>query len=309
MRIPSLPVRWMLLLATLLLAGRMAAAEPLTMPLWPGEPPLPAGSTPAPEGQEKDLSKPNDGRIAGRTVIRLGNVRTPTLTVHRPPADRDTGAAVLICPGGGYRILALDLEGTEVCEWLNSIGVTGVVLKYRVPRANGEADRHPPALQDSQRAMGLIRQHAKEWGIDAKRVGVLGFSAGGHLAAATSTQFEGRSYARVDAADDLPSRPDFTVLVYPGYLADKATGALFPDLAIPASTPPAFVVMTQDDPVRVENAYAYAQGLLKAKVPCELHVYPRGGHGYGLRPTELPVTHWPERAAEWLRERGLLEKR
>ncbi len=296
--------------AILALAARTLAVGPgQPILLWPGEPPLPEGSTPAPAGEEKDTSKPGDNLIAGRTVIRLGNVHFPTITVWRPPADRDTGTAVLVCPGGGYHILAMDLEGTEVCEWLNSIGVTGVLLKYRVPRSPG-SDRHPAAFQDAQRALGLMRQNAGEWHLDPKRLGVLGFSAGGHLAATLSTHATQRTYPRVDAADDLDCRPDFTVLIYPGGLAVKDQGdILAPDLTVGPGTPPAFLAMAQDDPVRVEHAYAYAQALQRAKVPCELHVFPTGGHGYGLRRTELPVTRWPDRAADWMRERGWLVKK
>lgn len=290
------------------LSLRLVAAAPTApVPLWPGEPPVPEGAKPAPAGEEVDRTKPDDGLVAGRRLIRLGNVHTPTLEVRRPPTDRDTGASVLVCPGGGYYILAMDLEGTEVCDWLNSIGVTGVVLKYRVPRQGGP-DRHPPALQDVQRAMGLLRANAKDWGLDPNRIGVMGFSAGGHLAAAASTLHGQRTYARVDAADDQPCRPDFTLLVYPAYLAEKGGSTLVADVPVNATTPPAFVVMAQDDGVRVENAMAYASALMAAKVPCELHVYPRGGHGYGLRRTELPVTRWPERAEDWMRERGWLAK-
>ncbi len=257
---------------------------------------------------EADLTKPTENLVAGRRVIRLGNVSSPTIEVYRPAAERRNGTAVLVCPGGAYHILALDLEGTEVCEWLNSLGVTGVLLKYRVPRREG-LEKHAAPLQDAQRAMGLIREHAGEWGIDPQRVGVLGFSAGGHLAAATST-IPGRTYPKVDAADDRSSRPDFAVLVYPGYLTVKEEDdRVAPELAINAETPPTFLVMSQDDPVRVENVLGYASALKKAAVPFELHVYPTGGHGYGLRRASDAVTTWPDRAADWMKSRGLLERR
>ena len=283
-----------------------AAAEPAAVVrLWPGTAP---GDTPlaAPEG---DSSKPGEGLVAGRPVIRLANVGEPSLTVYRPDPDRANGAAVVVCPGGGYHILAWDLEGTEVCEWLNSIGVTGLLLKYRVPR---RADRDPyeAPLQDAQRAIGLARQHAAEWGIDPARIGVLGFSAGGHLAANVSNNAAKRAYPTVDEADALGCRPDFAVLVYPGYLVDRTRDdAVNAGLPVGSHTPPTFLVMSQDDPVRVENVLGYAQALQQAKVPFELHVHPKGGHGYGLRRTELPVTRWPDRAAEWLEAGGWLGKR
>ncbi|MGE3309924.1 MAG: alpha/beta hydrolase [Limisphaerales bacterium] len=272
--------------------------------LWPGKAPGETKDLPA----EEDTTKPSGGLVAGRRVIRLGNVSSPTIEVYRPPADLRNGTAVLVCPGGAYNILAMDLEGTEVCEWLNSLGVTGVLLKYRVPRREG-LEKHAAPLQDAQRAMGLIREHAGEWGIDSQRVGVLGFSAGGHLAAATSTAAE-RTYPKVDGADDRSSRPDFAVLVYPGYLTVKEEDdRVAPELVIDGQTPPTFLVMSQDDPVRVENVLGYASALKKAAVPFELHIYPTGGHGYGLRRTSEAVTTWPDRVADWMKSRGLLERR
>ena len=255
------------------------------------------------------MTKPTDQLIAGRRVIRLGNVSKPTLSVFKPAADRDTGASVLVCPGGGYHILALDLEGTEVCEWLNSIGVTGVLLKYRVPKRPGQ-EKDAVAIQDAQRAMGMMRQHAADWGLDARRMGVLGFSAGGHLSAALSTRFERRSYEPVDAADQLSCRPDFAVLIYPGYLTDKEQGdRVAADLPLSTNTPPMFLAMSQDDPVRVQNVLQFGAALQGAKVPFELHVYPTGGHGYGLRRAENPVTSWPDRATDWMRANGWLKRR
>ena len=302
--------RWPVVLALLVSLGQpltpARAAEanaPVPIPLWPDR--APGEKTDLPE--EQDLTKPSDGTIAGRRLIRLGNVSRPTLTIYRPPADRDTGAAVLVCPGGGYHILALDLEGTEVCEWLNSIGVTGVVLKYRVPRREGR-EPHAAPLQDAQRAVSLLRQRAGEFGIDPQRIGTLGFSAGGHLAAVLSTTAE-RTYPKIDAADEVSCRPNFTVLVYPAYLTVKEKNdAVSPELKVDAATPPTFLVIAQDDPVRVENALYYALALQQAKVSFDLHVYPKGGHGYGLRKTELPVTSWPDRATDWMRSQGWLKR-
>jgi acetyl esterase/lipase len=288
-------------------AGSSILSEepPKVLPLWPGNPP---GDKPG-LGEEKDITKSTDGLIAGRSVIRLGNVTTPTISIYRPPADKDTGTAVLVCPGGAYYILAMDLEGTEVCEWLNSIGVTGILLKYRVPKRQG-LEKHTAALQDAQRAMGLARLNAKSFGFDPQRIGVLGFSAGGHLAAALSCNYDSRTYPRVDSADDLNCRPDFAVLIYPAYLtvAEKAD-AITPELPITTNTPPMFLAMAQDDPVRVENVLFFSAGLRRAKVPFELHVYPSGGHGYGLRPSKDKVTTWPDRAAEWMAGRELLKVR
>ena len=270
--------------------------------LWPGVAPGDKGDI----GEEKDTTKHDPKTPPEREVIRLGNVSKPTLTVWRPAPDKDTGAAVVVCPGGGYNILAWDLEGTEVCQWLNSIGASGVLLKYRVPGRGGE--RYTAPLQDAQRALGLVRQRAREWGIDPKRVGILGFSAGGHLAAAASTHYEARTYPAVDDADKESCRPDFTCLIYPAYLTAKEDLAKpAPEIKITANTPPAFIVQTQDDPIKVENAFTYALELRNANVPVELHVYPTGGHGYGLRPSPNAVSHWPERAAEWMKAQGWLK--
>lgn len=288
-----------------LVAGRVAAEPVKVIDLWPGAAPGEKGDI----GVEKDTTKPADGLIAGRRLIRLGNVSKPTITLYRPPAEKDTGAAVIVLPGGGYHILALDLEGTEVCEWLNSIGITGVLLKYRVPKRAG-LEKQTAALQDAQRVFGLTRQHAKEWGLDPQRVGVLGFSAGAHLAASLCASNSVRSYPSVDDADQLSCRPDFTFLIYPAYLTrDNKGETIATEVAVTTNTPPTFIVMAQDDPVRVENALLYSLALQGAKVPVELHVYPTGGHGYGLRRTKDPVTAWPDRAADWLKSRGLLEKR
>ncbi len=281
------------------------ASEPIkVIELWPGGAPGEKGDI----GEERDTTKPTDQLIAGKPVIRLGNVSKPTMSIYRPPADKDTGAAVLVFPGGGYHILAMDLEGTEVCDWLNSIGVTGVLLKYRVPKREG-LEKHAAPLQDAQRALGLVREHAKGWGIDPQRVGALGFSAGGHLSAALSKNGDERTYPAMDAADKVSCRPDFQILIYPGGLTKKDEGdKVAPEVAVTTNTPPSFIAMAADDPVRVENALSYALALRNAKVPVELHVYPAGGHGYGLRPAKHFVTTWPQRAVDWMHSRGLLQK-
>ena len=288
-----------------------ADPAPTVVNLWPGAAPGEKGDI----GEEKDLSKPTDGTPGGKPVIRLGNVSQPTITIYPAPADKASGAAVVVCPGGGYNILAWDLEGTEICDWLNSIGVTGVLLKYRVPKRTG-LEKHTAALQDVQRAVGIVRSRAQDWHLNPARIGVLGFSAGGHLAAAVSNNYVERTYPHVDAADDTSCRPDFAVLIYPAYLTandqreKNATWlpSIAADLPITAKTPPTFIVMAEDDPVHVENALFYALALKNAKVPLELHVYPSGGHGYGLRPNGHAVTTWPQRAGEWLGKLGMLEK-
>lgn len=204
----------------------------------------------------------------------------------------------MICPGGAYNVLAYDLEGTEVAEWLNSIGFTAVVLKYTVPK------NRDGALQDAQRAMGLIRQHSKEWNVDPARLGVLGFSAGGHLSARLSNTCETRSYPAVDEADSLSCRPDFTVLIYPAYLGD-ATYTLSEGITVTSNTPPAFIVQTQDDRTFINGSIAYYLALKKQNIPSELHFFPSGGHGYGLRPSDKDVSHWPELCGRWLKNEVL----
>jgi acetyl esterase/lipase len=283
-----------------------SAAEPaITLALWPGEPPGETNSV----GEEHDTTKPTDGLIQGKRVIRLGNVSKPTIAVYRPPAAANTGAAVLICPGGAYHILAMDLEGTEVCDWLNSLGVTGVLLKYRVPLRPGQEKTALAAHQDAQRAMSLVRSHAQEWGLDSKRLGVLGFSAGGHLAAVLSNNHAQRTYPAIDPVDQVSCRPDFAILIYPAYLTEKVKADKpAAELSLSSNTPPTFLVMAADDPVRVENVLYYSLALRQAKVPFELHVYPSGGHGYGVRTGPDLVTTWPQRAADWMRSKGWFER-
>jgi len=283
--------------------GWPPAPSRLTIPVWPGAAPGAQANLPA----EADTTKPTDPLVAGKYVARVGNVSVPTLTLYTAKNGASGPApAVVVFPGGGYHILAIDLEGTEVCDWLNSIGVTCALLKYRVPDS-GPYPKSPAALQDAQRAMGLVRLHAAEWGIDPNRVGVLGFSAGGHLSAAISTHYDTRLYDPIDAADKLSCRPDFAVLVYPAYLAfPNKDFAPNPDTEPTANTPPTFIVQAEDDPVHVENAVVYFQELKNAKVPAELHVYAKGGHGYGLRRTELPITTWPQSVEVWLRTNKIL---
>ena len=274
-----------------------------TLKLWPhGAPGAPANS-----GPEVDTTSAKDNLIAGKPLIRLGNVSDPTLTVYAPKG-KNTGAAVVVFPGGGYRILAIDLEGTEVCNWLNTAGITCILVKYRVPGADsakpstGPYPKSNAALQDAQRAVGMTRANAAKWHIDPKRIGVLGFSAGAHLSAALSTHYDKRLYDVIDAADQQSCRPDFAVIIYPGYLADTEHSFLNDlDIHPDSKTPPSIIVQAEDDTVHVENATTYFLALKQAKVPAELHIYSEGGHGYGLRPqARWPVTTWPKTVEVWL---------
>jgi acetyl esterase/lipase len=205
-------------------------------------------------------------------------------------------------------MLAWDLEGEEVAAWLNSIGVTGIILKYRVPRRSGTPIAQPPpqAQMDAQRALSLVRNKAEEWGINPKRIGMLGFSAGGHLTAWTATNFDKRSYEPVDAIDKVSCRPDFAVLVYPAYLRAKDKNELMPDIRVTKDTPQTFFVHAGDDFVSPLNSTQMYQALRLAGVPAEMHLYATGGHGFGLRPRGKACTTWPQRCAEWMKAQGLL---
>ena len=296
------PLRRCGLLATalLLLLPRASRAEEAKAPepilLWPAGAP---GESRDGDREERQPLRPGD------TTIRITNVTRPTITVYRPKPDKATGAAVLICPGGAYKILAYNKEGTEVAEWLNTLGVTAIVLKYRVPAHDGR-ERHEAPIQDAQRALRMIRHRAQEWKIDPDRIGVLGFSAGGHLAAMLSTDSAPKAYDLVDDTDRVSSRPNFTILVYPAYLATKED-TLAPPVKVDAKTPPTFLVQTEDDSVRVESSIVYYLALKQANVPVEMHLYPRGGHGYGLRPSKDLVSSWPLRAEAWMKSAGILK--
>lgn len=298
---------WPGLLGVLLASATAAAREPdLVIDVWPGPPPGETKALPP----EADTTKADGRLVAGRRVVRLGNVSRPQLAVYRPSRDRDTGASVVICPGGGFNILAYDLEGTEVADWLNTIGVTGIVLKYRVPFRDPQK-RWLAAVQDAQRAMSLVRSKAGEWRLDPQRIGILGFSAGGATAALTSLFLDERQYPAGDAIDRVSSRPDFSLLIYTGgALVDRGATTLRDDVKVPANTPPLFLVHAFDDNVPVHASLLLAAEVKKAGGSAEVHVYDAGGHGYGLRPVpELPVTSWPKRAEEWMARRGLLRTR
>jgi acetyl esterase/lipase len=254
--------------------------------------------------------------VAGREVIGVSNVTRPTMTVYSPKGE-NTGIAVVVFPGGGYQALAIDLEGTEVCDWLTPQGITCVLLKYRVTNVvpypkSGPYPESPMALEDAQRTMGLVRSHAAEWHIDPHKIGVLGFSAGGHLVAAMSTHFAQRAYPSVDAADQESCRPDFAVALYPGHLwIDEKKFELNPDIRthISRQTPPTFLLQNEDDHVdNVNDALVYYIALKGAGVPVEFHSYAQGGHAFGLRRTKFPATAWPQLVETWLETIGMISE-
>jgi acetyl esterase/lipase len=280
------------------------AKAPEVLPLWPGQVPGDHGSF------EKEQFRLQSGGPVG-SIRWLDYVTTPTLTVYRPPRRKDTGTAVIVCPGGGYWELAWDVEGEEVAAWLNSIGVTAILLKYRVPRRPGEPETLPAPgpLLDAQRAVSMVRSRAAEWRIDPQRIGIVGFSAGGHLALATATHFDRRGYEPVDAVDQASCRPDFSIAVYPGYLVEKERDVLTSHIRIPAETPPALLIHASDDKIaRAENSVVMYQALKQAGVSAELHVYSAGGHGFGVRKLKQPSSTWTERCVEWLQGQAMLKR-
>ena len=297
-----------------LLCGRLSAQKNVwepspghsQVPIWPGAVPNPL---PVP-GPEEILSR-TDWVVAGKPFAFVVNVSQPTMTVYSPK-ESNTGAAVVVFPGGGYNALAIDLEGTEICDWLNSLGITAVLLKYRVPTRSkaGAHAESPQALRDAQRTLGLVRHHAADWHIDPHKIGVIGFSAGGHLVAATSTHFTKRSYKPVDAADEESCRPDFAIALYPGHLWRNDQGfTLNPNVPVTSNTPPTFLLHAEDDPVdNVNHSLVYYTALKRAAVPAEMHLYAQGGHAFGLRPTEFPITRWPQLAESWLKTIGMTSK-
>jgi len=280
----------------------------IQIPIWPAAAPD-AQQVKEPEVPKTALDASGGKQlVGGRPWVYVEQVSRPTMTVYSP-AGRNTGVAVVVFPGGGYNILAIDLEGTEACDWLTSRGITCVLLKYRVPCVKSGPYRDcRTALEDAQRALGLVRFRASEWHVDPHKIGVLGFSAGGHMVAATSTHFEKRVYAPVDAADTASCRPDFAIALYPGHLAVPERGfALNPDIRVTSRTPPTFLVQAEDDPIDpVENALVYHAALRKAGVPVELHLYVKGGHAFGLRRTTSSITEWPQLVEKWLGTIGMI---
>jgi acetyl esterase/lipase len=275
------------------------------MPIWPGAVP---GAQP--DNEAESSGEASKRLVGGKPWVYVANVSQPTMTLYSPKG-RNTSAAVVVFPGGGYNVLAMDLEGTEACDWLTSKGIACVLLKYRVPCAKSGPYRNClTALQDAQRTVGLVRSSAAEWHIDPHKIGVLGFSAGGHLVAAMSTQFEKRLYEVVDAADSESCRPDFAVALYPGHLAvPEKNFALNPDVVVSKQTPPTLLIHAQDDPIDpVENSLVYYSALRKAGVNAEMHVFAKGGHAFGLRHTESAITDWPQLLESWLGSIGMISE-
>jgi len=285
-----------LLITNLITGSIMAQDKPIQL--------FPKG---APGEQTKLIEKalPEGGKVGGASVLRLSGVSDPTITIYPASDEVATGSAMVVCPGGGYEILAYDLEGDEICQWLNEIGVTAVLLKYRVPRRTG-LEKHTAPLQDVQRAISLVRSKAEELNLDPQRIGVMGFSAGAHLAAMASTSYDKRTYPEVDAADKVSCKPDFCLLVYPAYL-DGPNFTIAPELKVTAQTPPTMLVQTEDDKSYINSSLFYYYALKEAGVPATMHLYSKGGHGYGLRDTGNAVNEWPYRAEEWFMELGVVE--
>ena len=276
------------------------------VPIWPGAAPDPQPV----KGPEKATVETD--LVAGQPWTAIENVAQPTMTVYAPK-ENNTHVAVVVFPGGGYEILAIDLEGSEVCDWLVTRGITCVLLKYRVPAPRsapnwGAYPQSSMALEDAQRTMGLVRLHSAEWHIDPHKIGVLGFSAGGHLVAAISTHFEHRLYTPVDSADKLSCRPDFAVALYPGHLRiDENTFTLNPNVPVTSQTPPTFLLQAENDHVdNVNDSLVYYIALKNAGVPVEMHLYAQGGHAFGLRRTQFPITDWPALVETWLRTIGMV---
>jgi acetyl esterase/lipase len=284
------------------------------IPIWPGAVP---DAQPAPGPEDMVIVK--DHLVAGKTWLWVENVTQPTITVYSP-TGKNAGVAVVVFPGGGFVGLAIDLEGTEVCDWLTSRGIICVLLKYRAPsppydwhckcRPNHGLNKSTLALEDAQRTMGLVRLHAADWHIDPRKVGVIGFSAGGYLVAEISTDFAHRLYQPIDAADKESCRPDFAVAVYPGHLStDENTFGLNPEVPVTPETSPTFLVQAEDDYIDgVDQSIAYYIALEKAHVPTEMHLYAGGGHAFGLRRTEFPITEWPQLVEKWLVTIGIIPK-
>src|SRR5262245_9717139 len=288
-----------------------AADEPQVIALWPtGKVPEEPGNIGAEFTRPSPALGRKDVEVTEPTTL-VSNVTRPTLTLYRPPKEKDTGTAVLVCPGGGYWNLYWQLEGEEVAKWLNTIGATGILLKYRVPRRpdepRGQPARRP--LQDAQRAVSLVRSRTKELGIHPERIGLVGFSAGGHLAIATATSFEKRTYEAVDEIDQVSCRPNFAIPVYSGYLKAQDKDELAPGLAIPKETPPVFLVHGGDDIISPpEGTVIMYLALKRASIPAELHIYARTAHDFGVRQADRPYASWTEACVRWLKDQGLLGK-
>jgi acetyl esterase/lipase len=287
------------------------SSEHTQLPIWPNI---------VPDSQPmagSEFMRQAENLVANKPCTLVERVSLPTMTIYLPKG-KNTGAAVVVFPGGGYKVLAIDLEGTEICEWLASIGITGILLKYRVPYSGPYWDSQckchkdalaPLALEDAQRTIGLVRFRSAEWNIEPHKIGVIGFSAGGHLVADISTHFKKRVYPAIDSADFISCRPDFGLVIYPGHMLEKTTKEfeLNPTIPVSNDTPPMFLLQAEDDPVDpVQNSLVYFIALKKAGVSVEYHLYTEGGHAFGLRKTNFPITNWPQLAETWLKTIGII---
>ena len=283
------------------------------VPIWPGAVPDAQPIT----GPETFATQEKDHLVAGKPWVYVERVSQPTMTVYSPKG-KNAGVAVIVFPGGGYSGLAIDLEGTEVCDWLTAKGITCVLLKYRVPNTGPHWDERcgcqlepkaPMAREDAQRTVGLVRFHAAQYGIDRHKIGVLGFSAGGHLVTDISAHFDKRSYPAVDGADKESCRPDFAVVLYPGHLwlSSYKELRLNPNVPVTHQTPPTFLLQAENDPVdNINNSLIYYVALKNAGVPVEMHLYAEGKHAFGLRRTRFPITRWPDLVERWLGTIGMI---
>ncbi len=267
----------------LLISYQGFAQNNVILPVWPDSVP------------DQNISKLPDEQVLDSVdkVLRITRVSIPTLTIFEPEESKKNGASVIINPGGGYHILAANLEGDEIAEWLKNLGYTAFVLHYRVP------DQRDGALQDLQRALRIVRSNAKKWQLDPAKIGVMGFSAGGSLSARASTQFTKETYSKIDAIDNESSRPDFALLIYPAYLDQGENRTLTEELYVNSETPPMFLFVTADDS-HANSSLVMAAALRDAKVPVELHMMPYGGHGYGLRNGKPAAESWPKLAEIWM---------
>jgi len=293
----------------LIVVSTAITAEPLVLEIWPGKVPEEDGTMGPERVRMSPILDRKQVEVTEPTRLMTG-VTNPTITIYQPAPEKNTGTAVLICPGGGYWDLFWQLEGEEVAAWLNSIGVTGIILKYRVPRRpdepKGEPARRP--LQDAQRAVSLVRSRAREWNLHPDRIGIVGFSAGGHLAIATATSFEKRTYELIDDVDKISCRPDFAIPVYSGYHKAKDKDELAPGLHIPTNTPPIFLVHGSGDIISPpEHSALMYLALRRAGVPAELHIYANTAHDFGVRTNDRPYSTWAASCAHWLRDGGFLQ--
>ena len=259
-------------------------------------------------GEKRIMTETRDDtgdKVGELSVLRVSNVGSPAITIYPANPDVASGAAMVVCPGGGYYLLAYDLEGTEVCDWLNAAGITAILLKYRVPRRPNRPMYEAP-LQDVQRAISYVRAHADELGIDPERIGVMGFSAGAHLSVMASTAYDKRSYLPIDEVDKVSCRPDYCLLVYPAYLSGK-NFQLAPEIKVTKDVPPTMIIQAEDDKSYIDSSLFYYYALKQAGVPAWMHLYSNGGHGYGLRDTGCMVNEWPDRAEDWFQELGVFD--